>query len=139
MSLIAWKFLICNFRSLIMSQIPENSPFLIKQRKMYQNPSTNCSWNLSNINFWPKVNIQNITYRNLLNLKFFRNWFCLYSSKSLTKASNLLKILDKKILSFEGDWAKLLAKIWFYRPSVTKYFSKTKKINEKLDKTSKNW
>ena len=37
-------------------------------------------------------------------------------------------IKNVKILCFKGEWKQFLQKIWFYRKSGTKYFTKSKTI-----------
>ena len=64
-----------HFRSLVMIEIPRNSLLWLNTEKYIKNPPTNCSWNLSNLNFWPKANMQNSTNRKLMNLKLSLNFF----------------------------------------------------------------
>ena len=79
MPVIVWKFFIkFFFTSFTIIQICRNYPILAKYIKIYQINPTNCSWNFSNFNFWPKGNMQNRAYKKLFNLKPSRNSFCLY-------------------------------------------------------------
>lgn len=89
-----WKIFICISWSLTMMEISGNRNILDKKRKIYQKTSTNCSWNLFNINFWPKASMLKSAYRKLLNLKLRRNSFCLY----------FLVRVWKRLQSYRKSW-----------------------------------
>ena len=68
-----------HFRSLITIQISQQSPILTqkKQKKKKQEKTrTNCSWKVSDSNFWPKRIIWNSTYKKLKFENFLK--LCLY-------------------------------------------------------------
>ena len=64
-----------------------NSPALAQNQTKYQNTPANCSWKLSDIDFWLKPKTRNV----MLYLKLLRNLFCLYTIpiKRSRKTSNL--------------------------------------------------
>lgn len=81
--------------------------------------------NVSKLNIWPKTNMLNNDYRELLNLKVSRNLFAFICIKRLRKAPTLWKMSE--YLSFISSF--------FCRQSWTKYLAKGKKNQLKLDKT----
>ena len=83
---------------LLMIKVPGKSHILAKHKKTYKTPPTNCSWNLPNINFWPKGNMKSSANRKLSNLKLSRNLFPLKAWHRLQNIKNV------KILRFEVRW-----------------------------------
>ena len=103
---------------LITAQVSQHSPILTHKRKTHQIIITSCSWKLCNINFWLKLNMRNSTFRQLVNLKFFRKHFCLHLHKTLSKGFKVIKIVMRLI--FEEGWADILLKANFYWKSFTR-------------------
>ena len=80
-----------------------------KNRNIYQQNFSNCTWFFSNINFWVNANMQNSAYKKLLNLKLSRNSCCLLIFLlNLEKGFAIVKNVKK--LKFEGNWDEIWAK-----------------------------
>ena len=117
LSLIFWKFFIWILGLKLWFIFPTLALFWRKRQKDTTKVHHNCSWNLLSICFWPKVNMQNRTYKKLLNLNLFLNLFCLYYHWNLDKG---FKFINKvKILMFEGDWKELVLKYEFKKENWT--------------------
>ena len=83
--------------------------------------------NLSRVNFWPKVNIQNSACtKPFLKFGSLMQLTCLIFSIKMEKCFD--DIQNVKKLKFEEDWAELRQKNCFLRQSWTKHLEQNRDI-----------
>ena len=70
-----------HFRSLIMTQISTNNSLQLAQNKNQWKSTTICDWKFSDINFWPKPDVQNSAYKNVIKFETFPSLFFYISIK----------------------------------------------------------
>ena len=77
--LFSRHFFLCSL-SLILIQVSEITLFLPEKKSYLKKSTSEQNWRLSNVPFWPNLNMSNCVYRKLLKFDIFRNSLVLHLS-----------------------------------------------------------